>query len=204
LPRPSLLQSPLQPLQDNLESQTYETFERDGTKYSTYEEAVYRCLLDRVPQVTYRMLLYCHWRSHTTPSNCAAWWCPPRFVAAVGVLWCQAVPLCCWPAAGLPLTFKCAGSRPDMCEFAVHVRSCVLQEEAESRTTVLMVVGAGRGPLVAASLRASLRAKRQIRCGTLSEIDPRSPPPLALRSVPALPGCHWNQSLRLAHTTNPA
>ena len=46
-----ILQSPLQPLQDNLESQTYETFERDGTKYSTYEEAVYRCLLDRVPQV---------------------------------------------------------------------------------------------------------------------------------------------------------
>lgn len=44
------LQSPLQPLQDNLESQTYETFERDGTKYTTYEEAVYRCLLDRVPQ----------------------------------------------------------------------------------------------------------------------------------------------------------
>ena len=66
MPRPSLLQSPLQPLQDNLESQTYETFERDGTKYSTYEEAVYRCLLDRVPQVPYRMLLYCHWRSHTT------------------------------------------------------------------------------------------------------------------------------------------
>ncbi|KAL4443757.1 hypothetical protein ABPG75_011494 [Micractinium tetrahymenae] len=80
------LQSPLQPLQDNLESQTYETFERDSTKYTTYEEAVYRCLLDRVPQ-----------------------------------------------------------------------------EEAEQRVTVLMVVGAGRGPLVAASLRASLRAKRRIR-----------------------------------------
>lgn len=42
-------QSPLQPLQDNLESQTYEVFERDATKYSTYEEAVYRALLDRVP-----------------------------------------------------------------------------------------------------------------------------------------------------------
>ncbi|EFN58275.1 hypothetical protein CHLNCDRAFT_142244 [Chlorella variabilis] len=80
------LQSPLQPLQDNLESQTYETFERDGMKYSTYEEAVYRCLLDRVPE-----------------------------------------------------------------------------EEAESRTTVLMVVGAGRGPLVAASLRASVRARRKLR-----------------------------------------
>ncbi len=29
--------------------------------------------------------------------------------------------------------------------------------------TVLMVVGAGRGPLVAASLRASVRAKRRLR-----------------------------------------
>ncbi len=37
------------------------------------------------------------------------------------------------------------------------------QEEAERRVTVLMVVGAGRGPLVAASLRASVRAKRRIR-----------------------------------------
>jgi hypothetical protein len=49
------LQSPLQPLQDNLESQTYETFERDDTKYTTYEQAVYRCLLDRVPQVRGRV-----------------------------------------------------------------------------------------------------------------------------------------------------
>jgi protein arginine N-methyltransferase 5 len=41
------LQSPLQPLADNLESSTYEVFERDSTKYSTYGEAVYRALLDR-------------------------------------------------------------------------------------------------------------------------------------------------------------
>jgi hypothetical protein len=36
--------------QDNLESQTYETFEKDDIKYVTYEEAVYRALLDRVPE----------------------------------------------------------------------------------------------------------------------------------------------------------
>jgi hypothetical protein len=35
-------------VQDNLESQTYETFEKDDIKYVTYEEAVYRALLDRV------------------------------------------------------------------------------------------------------------------------------------------------------------
>jgi protein arginine N-methyltransferase 5 len=35
------LQAPLQPLMDNLESQTYETFEKDPIKYSQYELAVY-------------------------------------------------------------------------------------------------------------------------------------------------------------------
>jgi protein arginine N-methyltransferase 5 len=30
------LQAPLQPLMDNLESQTYETFEKDPVKYSQY------------------------------------------------------------------------------------------------------------------------------------------------------------------------
>ena len=34
------LQAPLQPLMDNLESQTYETFERDPVKYAQYESAI--------------------------------------------------------------------------------------------------------------------------------------------------------------------
>lgn len=38
------LQSPLQPLMDNLESQTYETFEKDPVKYQKYEEAITACL----------------------------------------------------------------------------------------------------------------------------------------------------------------
>jgi protein arginine N-methyltransferase 5 len=40
------LQSPLQPLMDNLESQTYETFERDPVKYDRYEAAIALALLD--------------------------------------------------------------------------------------------------------------------------------------------------------------
>ena len=80
------LQAPLQPLMDNLESQTYEVFEKDQTSYTMYEEAVFRALLDRVPE-----------------------------------------------------------------------------EDKATRVTVLMVVGAGRGPLVRASLRASQRSGRQIR-----------------------------------------
>ena len=41
------LQAPLQPLMDNLESSTYETFEQDPIKYELYQEAVRRALLDR-------------------------------------------------------------------------------------------------------------------------------------------------------------
>lgn len=77
------LQSPLQPLMDNLESQTYEIFEKDPIKYSQYQKAVYRALLDRVPL-----------------------------------------------------------------------------EKREDKETVIMVVGAGRGPLV----RASLAAAREAGC----------------------------------------
>lgn len=44
------LQCPLQPLMDNLESQTYEVFEKDPVKYSQYQEAVRQALVDRVPE----------------------------------------------------------------------------------------------------------------------------------------------------------
>ncbi len=41
------LQMPLQPLRDNLENMTYETFERDTIKYKRYEQAIQAALLDR-------------------------------------------------------------------------------------------------------------------------------------------------------------
>jgi len=41
------LQAPLQPLSDNLESETYELFEQDPVKYAQYEEAVFRFLTHR-------------------------------------------------------------------------------------------------------------------------------------------------------------
>lgn len=43
------LQVPLQPLMDNLDSSTYEVFEKDPVKYSEYQRAIYCALLDRVP-----------------------------------------------------------------------------------------------------------------------------------------------------------
>lgn len=40
------LQIPLQPLADNLESMTYEVFEKDAVKYDLYEQAIRRALID--------------------------------------------------------------------------------------------------------------------------------------------------------------
>ncbi|PKU63943.1 protein arginine N-methyltransferase 5 isoform X1 [Dendrobium catenatum] len=80
------LQAPLQPLMDNLEAQTYETFEKDTVKYNQYQRAVCKALLDRVSD-----------------------------------------------------------------------------EQASSSNTVLMVVGAGRGPLVRASLQAAEEVGRKIK-----------------------------------------
>ncbi|TPX49281.1 hypothetical protein SeMB42_g02677 [Synchytrium endobioticum] len=42
------LQAPLQPLVDNLESQTYAVFEQDPVKYREYENAIREALLDRM------------------------------------------------------------------------------------------------------------------------------------------------------------
>jgi len=44
------LQNPLQPLMDNLESGTYEVFEKDPVKYREYQKAIQLALIDRVPE----------------------------------------------------------------------------------------------------------------------------------------------------------
>lgn len=80
------LQCPLQPLMDNLESQTYEVFEKDPVKYNEYQRAIYTALLDRIPF-----------------------------------------------------------------------------DEKNIKTQVVMVVGAGRGPLVRATLNAAHKADRQVK-----------------------------------------
>lgn len=44
------LQIPLQPLMDNLESYTYEVFEKDPVKYTEYQRAIHKALVDKVPE----------------------------------------------------------------------------------------------------------------------------------------------------------
>ncbi|XP_077537844.1 protein arginine N-methyltransferase 5-like [Haemaphysalis longicornis] len=79
------LQTPLQPLGDNLESVTYETFEKDPVKYTEYQQAIYLALIDKG------------------------------------------------------------------------------EELGKDKEIVVMVVGAGRGPLVTATLNAARRADRKVR-----------------------------------------
>lgn len=45
-----VLQTPLQPLRDNLQSQIYETFEEDTTKYTKYKESISKALNDLLEQ----------------------------------------------------------------------------------------------------------------------------------------------------------
>lgn len=49
------LQAPLQPLHDNLEGQTYATFEADAIKYVKYEEAIYQALSSKTHRSTLKV-----------------------------------------------------------------------------------------------------------------------------------------------------
>lgn len=45
-----MLEIPLQPLFDNLDTYTYEIFETDPVKYKLYQEAIQQAFLDRVKE----------------------------------------------------------------------------------------------------------------------------------------------------------
>ena len=44
------LEIPLQPLYDNLDTGTYEVFEKDPVKYFFYQQAIEQVLIDKVPE----------------------------------------------------------------------------------------------------------------------------------------------------------
>lgn len=81
-----LLEIPLQPLYDNLDSYTYEIFERDPIKYIFYQKAIEQALIDKIDE-----------------------------------------------------------------------------NDIEKKTAIVMVVGAGRGPLVRSAINASINTKRKIK-----------------------------------------
>lgn len=144
-PPPLRRQAPLQPLQDNLESQTYEVFERDGTKYEVYGEAVYRALLDRVPED----------EAATTTTVGGAGWTAAAPTVGFFPLW---------------VSFNSRQGMPTQVKGLLSTRRHTPRLSAwtmpllpRNATQVLMVVGAGRGPIVAAALAAADRAGRRVR-----------------------------------------
>lgn len=111
------LQTPLQPLMENLESQTYEVFEKDPVKYREYQRAVKLALLDRVPE-----------------------------------------------------------------------------DKKDEITTVIMVVGAGRGPLVRASLNAGKEAQRKVKLYAVEKN------PNAIVTLETLNEEEWNGAVTVVST----
>lgn len=119
-----VLQAPLQPLMDNLESQTYETFERDPIKYIKYEEAIVKALR-------------CLHRKRITA--CAS--------------------------------NKHSDFDRNKTTYNNHSNAIEVNEEVTALSTspalsivlVVTVVGAGRGPLVAAVLSASCHTNIPVR-----------------------------------------
>ena len=118
------LQSPLQPLMDNLEAQTYEVFERCSVKYQQYESALVLALTDIVNSRRDRQSFL----TNVTPTSSEE-------------------------TSVMNTVSETGGS----------VISVPIIENEESETVVVTVVGAGRGPLVAAALSAASRVGVEVR-----------------------------------------
>jgi protein arginine N-methyltransferase 5 len=103
------LQDPLQPLMDNLESATYEVFERDPIKYQQYEDAIFKAIVDLTAQL-----------SLSNASSSAT-------------------------------------------------TSTATSSANTKKMLTVMIVGAGRGPIVEAAMRAEARAKTHIKLYALDK-----------------------------------
>ncbi|KAG2249737.1 hypothetical protein Bca52824_089365 [Brassica carinata] len=175
------LQAPLQPLMDNLEAQTYETFERDSIKYIQYQRAVAKALVDRVPdekasELTTVSMVVGAGRGplSTLPSeNSLGRWMGESARAAIlstdlgyrDFLQAPLQPLMDNLEAQTYETFE-----RDSIKYIQYQRAVakalvdrVPDEKASELTTVSMVVGAGRGPLVRASLQSAEETGRKMK-----------------------------------------
>jgi len=145
------LQAPLQPLMDNLESQTYETFEKDPVKYEQYRKAValaLRDFLDRTHPGALSGALAAR-SSGSAPAPGGKGKSKGKAAAE------QATPP---PPPGLGASD------------AAMVDDGTAAEAEEGAVTsvevVVMVVGAGRGPLVRSSLAAGTEVAAALTAAT--------------------------------------
>lgn len=94
---PDYLQAPLQPLMDNLESQTYEAFEKDPVKYSQYEKAIVKALELREekdvtvlmvsPHVHSSMLPGIYIHTYVDVNDTVVWFIEQCFQMVYGQMW---------------------------------------------------------------------------------------------------------------------
>lgn len=124
------LQEPLQPLADNLESQIYEVFEQDPVKYVRYEEAVLACLRDKI-----KLRKDANKDTPASPEQASKKATPPS------------------PEQAHPTGNSGAGE-----EISEGSSSSSSDEGEQEPMFTIMVVGAGRGPLVVAARQAAMRA----------------------------------------------
>lgn len=135
-----MLQAPLQPLQDNLESQTYETFEKDRTKYDTYEAAVYAALLDQPQKANQQAVIIMVVGAGRGP----------LITASLQV--------------SLPLGCNCNVHCVEQPQLAAsvsrvhtgHTHSCHTVPVRFQQAVIVIMVGAGRDLFITASLQVSL------------------------------------------------
>ena len=122
------LQSPLQPLGDHLEYQTYETFEKDPVKYTNYGEAIELALLDGLASGAY-----------------------PKVKSVFTSL------------SRLKETSESLCERLEMASGKLDLGAT---KEIDVKEVTILVVGAGRGPLVREAIAAVDRVTSYSLMGT--------------------------------------
>jgi protein arginine N-methyltransferase 5 len=154
------LQAPLQPLMDNLESQTYETFEKDPVKYAQYQKAVVLALRDFV-------------KARTSPDAATAAAGDPATATAQPTA--PGAPAADGPPPPPPDSATAADATGAAAQAAAAAAAAAAAEPGAPRVVeaVLMVVGAGRGPLVRASLAAGAQVAAELVAVAAARDEPR-------------------------------
>jgi type II protein arginine methyltransferase len=133
------LQQPLQPLSDHLEFQTYENFEQDPVKYAQYQSAMYHAMVD--------------------------------FVNRKRQMDCAVESIVALPPATRTVSPRHSSDMDTTCseaedkDHALSSPSKVTTATNSAIPYIVLVVGAGRGPLVTSCLRAyqQLQADPSVR-----------------------------------------
>jgi protein arginine N-methyltransferase 5 len=124
------LQAPLQPLMDNLESQTYEVFENDIIKYHLYQQAIETALIDLCGKKEHN----CYVQSYDTEGDNNDF-------------------------GSDPLEHK----RKRQYQWDGMTDLSIKNETVNHNRVVILVVGAGRGPLVHAAIEASHKLQQNFQ-----------------------------------------